>query len=74
MKKFLGIIALAAVVSCNNSENKAAAESDSTRAKSTSDSLADIKKLADTLRIPVDKTAVKTMDSSIKALPKDSLK
>ena len=75
MKKLFAVLAIAAIItSCNDTGIKAAAESDSARAQATSDSLAEIKKPTDTLLVPEDNATTNTMDSSIKALPKDSIK
>lgn len=69
MKKLFAILIVTTIIaSCNDTDNKAAAEYDSARAAATEDSLAAIKALADTIKRP--------MDTSISAVPnkEDSLK
>lgn len=76
MKKLFSILAFTAIMtSCNNSDSKTAAAADSARAAATSDSLAAIKALADTMKMPKDSMA-KMMDTTMKAMPgaKDSMK
>ncbi len=66
MKKLLAIFMLTAfITSCNDTDTKAAAESDSAKAVATADSLAAIKALADTAAKTMDTTAIK-VDSTKK--------
>ena len=66
MKKLFTILTLTAfMTSCNDTDTKAAAESDSAKAVATADSLAAIKALADTVTKITDTTTIK-VDSIVK--------
>jgi len=69
MKKLFAILTLTAfITSCNDTDTKAAAESNSAKAVVTADSLAAIKALADTAAKTMDTTTIK-VDSIVKVDP-----
>ncbi|MEO6733365.1 MAG: hypothetical protein ABIN01_19235 [Ferruginibacter sp.] len=74
MKKLFTILLLSSLITaCDDAaKHEAAADIDSVKAATTTDSLAAIKVTTDTLKIPGNGGSTKSMDSSMKAIS-DSL-
>ncbi|MCW3089292.1 MAG: hypothetical protein JWP81_361 [Ferruginibacter sp.] len=73
MKKLLAILAVTAfMTSCNDTDTKSSASSDSAKAAATADSLAAINAMSDTTKA-MDTTMMKA-DSSAKVIPTDTTK